>query len=31
VGRIDDTILTVDPGLMKTVTEIYKSIPWDSI
>lgn len=31
VGRIDGTILPVDPGLMKTVTEIYESVPWDAI
>jgi branched-subunit amino acid aminotransferase/4-amino-4-deoxychorismate lyase len=31
VGRIDGTTLAVDPGLMKTVTEIYESVPWDPI
>ncbi|MDT5026208.1 MAG: hypothetical protein QOE61_2634 [Micromonosporaceae bacterium] len=31
VGRIDGTILPIDPPLMKTVTEIYESIAWDPI
>lgn len=31
VGRIDGTIFPVDPGLMKTVTEICESVPWDAI
>ena len=31
VGRIDGTILSVDPGRMKTVTELYESVAWDAI
>lgn len=31
VGRIDDTTLPADPGLMQTVTDVYQSIPWEPI
>jgi branched-subunit amino acid aminotransferase/4-amino-4-deoxychorismate lyase len=31
VGRIDDVALPINPDLMKTVTDIYESVPWDSI
>jgi branched-subunit amino acid aminotransferase/4-amino-4-deoxychorismate lyase len=31
VGRIDDLTLSVDPGLVKTLTEAYESVPWDVI
>jgi branched-subunit amino acid aminotransferase/4-amino-4-deoxychorismate lyase len=31
VGRIDDTTMTVDTDLMRAVTEVYGSIPWDTI
>ncbi len=31
VGRIDATDIPVSPALMKTVSEIYESIPWDPI
>jgi branched-subunit amino acid aminotransferase/4-amino-4-deoxychorismate lyase len=31
VGQIDDLTFAVDHELMKTVTEIYESVPWDPI
>jgi len=31
VGRIDDLVLPVDPGLVKAVTQVYRDIPWDVI
>jgi branched-subunit amino acid aminotransferase/4-amino-4-deoxychorismate lyase len=31
VGRIDGTTFPLDRGLMKTITEIYKSVSWDQI
>jgi branched-subunit amino acid aminotransferase/4-amino-4-deoxychorismate lyase len=31
VGQIDSMVLPVSPALMKTVGEIYASIPWDPI
>jgi branched-subunit amino acid aminotransferase/4-amino-4-deoxychorismate lyase len=31
VGRVDNITLPVDPRLMKTITEIYESVPWDPI
>ncbi|GAB3960291.1 aminotransferase class IV family protein [Actinoallomurus acanthiterrae] len=31
VGRVDDLTLPVDPGLVKTLTEAYESVPWDLI
>lgn len=31
VGRIDDVPFTVDPELMKTVTQVYESVPRDLI
>src|SRR6266536_1843140 len=31
VGRIDDHCLPRDAGLMRTLTELYESAPWDRI
>lgn len=31
VRRIDHTTLPADPGLMQTVTDVYRSIPWEPI
>ncbi len=31
VGQIDDSALPVDTGLMRTITEVYESTPWDRI
>ncbi len=31
VERIDTTVIPVSPALMKTVSEIYESVPWDPI
>jgi branched-subunit amino acid aminotransferase/4-amino-4-deoxychorismate lyase len=31
VTRVDDLTLSVDGALMKTVTEVYESVPWDSV
>jgi hypothetical protein len=31
VARIDDHSLDVDANLMRTVAEVYGSVPWDTI
>lgn len=31
VARIDDATLPIDPDLMKTVMDVYESVPWDSV
>jgi branched-subunit amino acid aminotransferase/4-amino-4-deoxychorismate lyase len=31
VGSVDDVAVPVDPGLLKTLTEVYDSVPWDVI
>jgi branched-subunit amino acid aminotransferase/4-amino-4-deoxychorismate lyase len=31
VGRIDDLAIPINTELMKTVTQVYESIPWDPI
>jgi branched-subunit amino acid aminotransferase/4-amino-4-deoxychorismate lyase len=31
VGRIDDVAMAVDPDLMRSVADVYGSVPWDSI
>ena len=31
VARIDETPMTVDHQLMRTVAEVYGSVPWDTI
>ena len=31
VGRVDDLTIPIDVELMKTVTQVYESVPWDPI
>jgi len=31
VSRLDDLAIPIDTELMKTVTQAYRSIPWDPI